>query len=249
MMLTLPGWELWTELGTDSRKDLVASVFAFVYRRSHEPSWQVEASIEYKPAPNISVTAGPYFGRDRTMAQYVTSVSDPLATATFGKRYVFATLDQTSVGASLRLNWTFTPQLSLQVFMQPLISAGDYHTLKEFSAPRTFNFLRYGTEGSTLAEAFNADGTVSEYQADPDGSGPAPAFTIQNPDFNITSIRGNAVLRWEYQPGSTLYLVWTRSSFGYVPEGSFNFSRAFDRMIDRQTDNIFMVKFTYWLTL
>ena len=249
-MLTLPGWELWTEFGTDTRKDLVASVFAFTYNRSNEPSWQVEASIEYKPAPNISVTAGPYFGRDRTMAQYVSTIPDPLATATYGKRYVFATLDQTSVGASLRLNWTFTPQLSLQVFMQPLISVGDYHTLKEFKTPRTFNFLRYGAEGSTLTEVQNPDGSVAQYQADPDGpGGPAPGFAIQNPDFNITSLRGNAVLRWEYRPGSTLYLVWTRSSFGYVPDGSFNFGRAFDRMVDTQTDNIFMVKFTYWLAL
>lgn len=248
-MLMLPGREIWTEIGTDSRKDIVVSLFSFAYSRTNEPTWQVQANIEYKPVPNISVSAGPYFGRDRTMAQYVNAIPDPLATATYGKRYVFATLDQTSVGANLRLNWTFTPRLSLQVFLQPLISVGDYHNFREFKAPRTFNFLKYGTEGSTMSEVLNPDGSVSEYQVDPDGGGSAPGFAISNPDFNITSIRGNAVLRWEYRPGSTLYLVWTRSSFGYSPDGRFNFGRAFDKMIDTQTDNIFMAKFTYWFSM
>lgn len=248
MMLTLPGREFWMETGTDSRKDVVASVFGFTYMRTDEAEWQIEANVEWKPAPNVSLTAGPYFSRDRTKAQWVTSVADPLAAQTYGNRYVFATLNQTSVGASMRLNWTFSPQLSLQVYLQPLISVGDYHDYKELKAPRTFNFLKYGTEGSSLNGIVRPDGTI-EYQADPDGAGPAPGFAFSNPDFNITSIRGNAVLRWEYRPGSTLYLVWTRSSFGYSSDGKFNFSRAVDRLIEAETDNIFMVKFTYWFSM
>ncbi|MBI4417478.1 MAG: carbohydrate binding family 9 domain-containing protein [Ignavibacteriales bacterium] len=248
MMLTLPGREFWVELGSDSRKDVVVSMFGFTYMRTDEAEWQVQADVEWKPAPNISLTVGPYFGKDRTKAQWVTAVSDPLAVTTYGKRYIFATLHQTSVGASMRLNWTFSPQLSLQVYMQPLISVGDYHDFKELKAPRTFNFLKYGTEGSSLTDLVQQDGNI-QYQADPDAAGPAPGFSFSNPDFNITSIRGNAVLRWEYRPGSTLYLVWTRSSFGYLSDGRFNFRRAFDRMIDTQTDNIFMVKFTYWFSM
>lgn len=247
-MLTPPGREVWVETGTDSRKDVVASVFGYTYRRTEEVEWQIQANVEWKPAPNISLTAGPYVSKDRARAMYVTTVSDPLAVETYGRRYLFARLNQTSVGASMRLNWTFTPELSLQVFLQPLISVGDYDDFKEFLKPRTFDFLKYGEEGSSLTETVQPDGSV-RYDADPDGGGPAPAYSFNNPDFNITSIRGNAVLRWEYRPGSTLYFVWTRSSFGYLPDGRFNFRQAFDRMIETGTDNIFMVKFTYWFSM
>jgi hypothetical protein len=248
-MLTLPGREFFGGLETDGRKDVVVSVFGFSYSRTNEPNWEVETSIEWKPSPNVSISAGPYFNRDRTQSQYVGAFDDPLATATFGTRYSFAVLDQTTVGANLRVNWTFSPQLSLQLFMQPLISAGDYHDFKEFKKPRTYDFMRYGDEGSTLNEIRDSQGNLTGYQADPDGAGPAAPFTFSNPDFNFTSIRGNAVLRWEYRPGSTLYLVWTRSSSGNLNDGRFRFGRSFDRLFEGEADNIFMLKFNYWFSL
>ncbi|HLA69544.1 MAG TPA: DUF5916 domain-containing protein, partial [Bacteroidota bacterium] len=249
LMLTLPGREFFGGLETDSRKDVVVSLSVFSYSRTNEPSWGIDASIEWKPSPNVSISAGPYFNRDRSATQYVGAFDDPLATATYGKRYAFAVLDQTTVGASLRVNWTFTPQLSLQLFMQPLISAGDFHDFKEFKKPRTYDFMRYGDEGSTLAEIRDAEGNLTEYQADPDGSGTAAPITFANPDFNFTSIRGNAVLRWEYRPGSTLYLVWTRSSSGYLNDGRFRFGRSFDQLFEGSADNILMLKFNYWFSL
>lgn len=248
-MLTLPGREFFMGIESDDRKDIVVSVNGFSYNRTNEPSFSLETSIEWKPSPNVSISAGPYFNRDRSQAQYVDTFADPLATETYGARYVFAVLDQTTVGASLRLNWTFTPQLSLQLFMQPLISAGDYHDFKEFKKPRTFDFTRYGEAGTTLTEVRDADGNLTDYQADPDGPGPASSLSFANPDFNITSIRGNAVLRWEYRPGSTIYLVWTRSSSGYLNDGRFRFGKSFDRLFDGDADNIFMLKFNYWFSL
>ncbi len=249
LMLTLPGREFFGGIETDSRKDVVVNVFFFSYSRSHEPSWGLEANVEWKPAPNVSVSAGPYFNRDRSSAQYVGAFVDPLAVQTFGTRYAFAVLDQTTVGANLRLNWTFSPRLSFQLFVQPLISAGDYHDFKEFLRPRSFDFKRYGEDGSTLTEILDPEGRVKEYQADPDGAGAAPPLTISNPDFNYTSIRGNAVLRWEYRPGSTLFLVWTRSSSAYLNDGRFRFGHSFDRLFEGSADNIFMLKFNYWFSL
>ena len=67
------------------------------------------------------------------------------------------------------------------------------------------------------------------------------------PDFNYISLRGNAVLRWEYMPGSTLYLVWTQSKNDVEPIGDFYFEKSMNRMFDLQPDNIFMLKFSYWL--
>ena len=248
LMIQLPGREYDFGVESDDRKSVVLSLDAYSYFRTNEPSWSVNANVEWKPAPNISFQIGPSFGRDRTQAQYVTTVTDPTAVATYGSRYVFATLDQVTVSANIRLNWTFTPQLSLQLFMQPLISSGDYHNFRELSTPKTFNFLQYGRDGSTLSKTVDAGGTITDYTFDPDGSGPASSFTVSNPDFNITSLRANAVLRWEYRPGSTLYLVWTRSSSGYVNDGTFRFGRSFDRLVQATPDNIFMLKFTYWFS-
>lgn len=99
--------------------------------------------------------------RDLESAQWVTSADDPTATATFGTRYLFANLDQHTLSANIRLNWTFSPTLSLQLFMQPLISSGEYRNLKELTRPRSFDFLVYGTGSSTLKETKAADGSVS----------------------------------------------------------------------------------------
>jgi Domain of unknown function (DUF5916)/Carbohydrate family 9 binding domain-like len=247
LMIQLPGREFDGGIYSDDRKSVVVGIDAYSYLRTNEPSWGVSSNVEWKPAPNISFQVGPSFSRDRSQAQYVTTVADPTAVATYGNRYVFAVLDQVTVSANIRLNWTFTPQLSLQLFMQPLISTGDYHDFKELRTPKTFNFLQYGRGGSTVTKTLDGS-TVTDYTFDPDGTGPATSFDVSNPDFNFTSIRANAVLRWEYKPGSTLYVVWTRSSSGSITDGSFRFGPSFDRMIEANTDNILMVKFSYWFS-
>lgn len=241
LTLNTPGRELWIGVDSDSRKSLVLSLFVSSYARKDEPSFYVESSLEWKPAPNLTLSAGPSYSVSTTLAQWVNVFDDATATATYGKRYIFATLDQTSLSANIRLNWTFTPALSLQLFLQPLISSGEYHDFKELVRPRSFDFRTYGTEGSTFDAA--------THTADPDGSGPAPAIQVGNPDFNFKSLRGNAVLRWEYRPGSTLYLVWTQSRSDFENTGEFKFNDSMSRLFEAKPDNILMLKFTYWWSL
>jgi hypothetical protein len=124
--------------------------------------------------------------------------------------------------------------------MQPLISAAGYTEFKEVAKPRTLDYLVYGTNGSTISR------TGQGYIVDPDGDGPAPAFAYGNPDFNLRSFRGNAVLRWEYLPGSTLYLVWTQSRADQEETGYLQFKHSFRKLLDAHPDNIFMVKLTFW---
>ena len=139
----------------------------------------------------------------------------------------------------MRLNWTFTPQLSLQFYLQPLISSGDYNNFKELESPGTYNFVTYGEKGSTYDPETNI--------ADPDGNGPAPEIEISNPDFNVRSLRGNAVLRWEYLPGSVIYFVWTQTRSETEEIGEFQFNESVSRLFSTEPDNIFMIKVTYWL--
>jgi hypothetical protein len=181
------------------------------------------------------VSIGPGLDRLTQMAQYVTTQADPIVTSTYGSRYVFARLDQTTVSANIRINWSFTPNLSLQTFIQPLLSAGNYTDFKELARPRTFDFVHYG------AAYDPSTGLVTPA----DGGTP---FTISNPDFNFRSLRGNAVLRWEYSPGSTLYFVWTQERSQDDGNGDFEFQHSFSQLTQAHPSNIFIVKATYYLS-
>ena len=228
-----------TEFDTDSK----AKMFYFVEintstSRSGSREMSIAPGIEMKPVSNLSVRVGPGWEHSIEDAQYVTTVADPTAAATYGSRYVFAKLDQTTVSANLRINWSFSPTLSLQTFVQPLISAGGYTDLKELARPRSYDFARYG------ANYDRATGTV-----DPDGPGPAPAFQVGNPDFNFRSLRGNAVLRWEYQPGSAFFLVWTQERTDAETLGDLQFGHSFDRLVSAKANNIFLAKVTKYFTM
>jgi len=202
------------------------------------------ANLELKVLPTLTVQIGPQINRDIFNAQWVTALTDPTAANTYNKRYIFSHLDQTTFAADLRADWIINPRLSFQVYIQPLISAGKYTSFKALKAPKTFDFLKYGEDGSTI-KTNNNDGFVS-YTLDADGDGPSKAATIGSPDFNYISLRGNAVLRWEYRPGSCIYLVWTQSRANIDADGNFYFGESMRDMFDVKPDNIFMLKVTYW---
>ncbi len=239
-ILNQPGVELGGGFSSDDRKLLTFGVELSLNRFANgaDRSWGVETWAEWKPTQRLQLMFGPSLFRNVDGAQYVGTFADPLATATYGNRYVFGDLRQTTLSANVRLNWIFTPKLSLELFTQPFVSSGEYATLKELRRPRSFDFLRYGTEGSTWDRA---SGTV-----DPDGAGPAAPIGVGNPDFTFASLRGNAVLRWEYAPGSTLFLVWTHNRSAANAVGRFAPGRAFDDLFATPADNVLMVKFTYW---
>lgn len=204
--------------------------------------------VEFKPSPGVNITIGPEYSRDVTVAQWVDRIDDPAASQTYGARYIFGRLDQKEFSGSVRLDWTFTPKLSLQLYLQPLISVGKYDQFKELREPGAFAFNRYGEDnGSTISEVRNPDGSLDHYTVDPDGSGQRN-FPLYNPDFNFKSLRGNAVLRWEYLPGSTLYFVWTHSGTNSRYAGEFDFGRDFNDMAfnPETRDDAVLIKLTYW---
>jgi hypothetical protein len=140
-----------------------------------------------------------------------------------------------------RLNLTFTPNLTLEMFAQPFISSGSYDNFKEFDAPRGLAKSVYGTDIGVITS------DDESYTVDPDGTGPAQSFSFADPDFNFRSLRGNAVLRWEFHPGSTAYLVWTQSRSDIEPVGNMDFGRDLGALFRAPADDIFMLKIAYWL--
>ena len=202
-------------------------------------SWSVNLDATVRPASNLVIRIGPSYEYDVSRAQYVTAVDDPTATTFYGRRYVFGGLEQRTLSMNTRLNLTFTPTLSLEVFAQPLIASGRYTDYKEFVAPRVL-------EKRVYQAVSEQDGVVT---IDPDEAGPADAFSFDKPDFTFRSLRGNAVLRWEYRPGSTLFLVWTQSRASEELLGDLSLRRDVDALFAAPAENIFLIKVSYWLGL
>ena len=245
-----PGYMYYSvNLNTDSRKRVTLNMNP-TFSRTDEgyKGYGLFTQVSVRAASNVSLSFSPSYNYSTSARQYVNTFTDPTATAFYGSRYIFSDLTQKTVGFDTRINVTFTPTLTFELFAQPFISSVHFTRFKEFQAPRRQKMVVYGEDAGTITANRDLTGRITSYTIDPDGAGPAAPLTQDNPDFNLRSLRGNAVLRWEYHPGSTLFLVWTRTSSDFAQRvGDFNFSRDTDALFDAKADNIFLVKVNYWL--
>ena len=229
-------------LNSDTRKTTRLSAnLTQVWTAADENRTDADLTLSVRPSPPLRLSLGPALVLLHTQSQYVAAVPDPVAAATFGTRHVFATLDQREVSMIARVDWTFTPRFSLQLFLQPLISAGDFTELKEFVRPRTYDFAVYGRDKGTIAP------TSAGSQIEP-GDGGA-SFTIPQQNFTVRSLRANAVLRWEWRPGSTFFLVWQQNRENDEAFGNLRLGRDLDALFSGGASrNVLAVKASYWLS-
>lgn len=238
-------WYGFTQLTTDTRRTVSLMLMPDLGCADGHCSWDLSLDATVHAAPNVSVEVIPSYSYNTTSNQYVTTVADSTATAFYGNRYVFASLVEKTLSMTTRLDWTFTPALTLQLYVQPLIASGAYSRFREFNAPRTLERSVYGVDRGTIAYANGA------YTVDPDGAGSAQPFSFGDPNFVFRSLRGSAVLRWEYHPGSTVYVVWTqqRSDNAATGVGDLALGRDLRGLTGAPPANIFLVKFSYWVRL
>ena len=196
--------------------------------------------VRYRPAAALEISAGPRVRRNRLPAQYVDTFPDPAAAATFGSRYMFGSLDQRELSLETRASLVFSPRMSLQVYMQPLVSVGDYSGFKELARPGTYDFNHYGQDGSTLTY----DAAAKQYTVTPADGG--ATFVFDDPDFNVKSLRLNAIFRWEWRPGSTMYFVWTEQRADDSRPGVFAFGHDFGQVFAAPADDVILFKIAYW---
>jgi Domain of unknown function (DUF5916)/Carbohydrate family 9 binding domain-like len=229
---------------SDGRRRFWTSVNGVLQKRDFGNRMRLlSAQLNYKPWAALTLSATPSVMRVRSVAQYLATVPDATATATFGARYVFGNLGQTEVAMPLRANLVLSPKLSLQLYTQALLSTGSYRAIEELATPRTYDFPAYGTDVGVLAY----DPAAAAYVIDPDGAGPAASFRIADPNFNFKSLRVNAVARWEFRPGSSLYVVWTQRRQDQAYPGDFALGRDAARLFRAPSDDIFLVKVAWWL--
>jgi len=214
----------------------------------------VSVNFNLRPSDGLSLSLRPGWETSRSSAQYVTQTRTLPYDPTFGGRYLFSDLDRTSFSMETRLDWTFTPTLSFQLFAQPLLSSGDYVQYKQLERSQSFDFTEFaaGQADEQGGEVYCNGGSICELRGtqhvDFDGDGRTDyAFTDR--DFNIRSLIGNAVVRWEYRPGSTIFFVWQRNQYVRAATGDFDFNRDVSALFQTPSENRFIIKVNYWLGL
>jgi hypothetical protein len=136
--------------------------------------------------------------------------------------YTFARLAQNTVTLTARANWTATPTLSLQVYAQPFISSGSFTNWREIR---------------------NASAREYDARYTPYGNGRRPE------GFNVRQFNSNAVVRWEYRPGSTLFFVWQQGRDSREANGEFRAARDYRDLFRAHPDNTLLIKASYWFNL
>lgn len=209
--------------------------------------------ITVRPSARIEFSVQPEWQQSRSGAQYVATTTALPYAPTYGARYLFADLDRRELGVETRLDVAFSPHLTLQLYAQPLLSSGNYLTYKQLTRPRSYSFDTFA-EGVPASGAGGCTGGRTCMSADGarridfDGNGTTD-FSFADRDFNVRSLIGNAVLRWEYRPGSTIFVVWQRAQEDEAMLGRFDFSRDSRALFGAPARNVFMVKMNWWVGL
>ena len=251
LALVTPQRNVNVNVGTDPRRSVAFTADASYRREEAGPrDRSAGINVDIRPSPAVRLRFGPRFNLNE-LSQYLVTVPDAAAGETFGARYVFADLKQTTFSMETRLDWTYTPRLSLQLYAQPFISSGSFTNFKEFAAPGTFDFDVYGGDRGAVCRFGGTIAIAPVASAPCPATAPAPNdpdFRIRfaNPDFTVRSLRGNAVLRWEYRPGSALFFVWQQDRGIRDDDGTFDLASDFRGLFTQPATNVFLIKASYW---
>jgi hypothetical protein len=228
------GYERWGGIEGDRRNHLIPYFFfgRWTGDAGNSSVWWLEPSVDLRASSRFSASLGGMYQSAVRDAQWYENATDGGGTT----HYTFANLDQTTVSLTSRLNFTATPTLSLQLYAQPFISNGRYTDWRELDQPRAERY-----DDRFKPYLFDHD----ENPATPDALGDPGKFSSKQ--FNL-----NTVLRWEYRPGSTLFLVWTQGRGIYddspAVNPDFRARRDYGDLFELHPDNTFLIKASYWFS-
>ena len=236
-----PGGTGYVAVTSDQRRTVRASVRGSWSHEEGGSSLGVDPAIAIRPSSQMDLMMFTSFSRSTNPAQYIGAFAVGSA-----PEYLVGRLRQTTSSLTIRGDYTFSPTLSLQVYAEPFLSAGRYETFRTVSDPAARRFDdRYRTLASGDLGTADADG-VRAVDLDGDARGD---FAFSNPDFNVKRFNSTAVLRWEYRPGSTMYVVWGQGRDHRSFDGSTNLRRDTSTLFGTPGTNVFMIKASYWLGL
>jgi hypothetical protein len=201
-------------------------------------STELETGVRLRLSNRLALSGEFSYERLLNDLQYVTT-----ADSSAGPRYLLGRIDQDTYAVTFRANLALTPDLTFQYYGSPFISTARYATFKRatdtLAESYEQRFHRYAPgeisarPGGRVYDVAEADGT---------------SYSFGNPDFSFRQFRSNAVLRWEFRPGSALYGVWSQGRTGEAPFRESRFGSNWDELWRMRADNVFLVKLSYWFS-
>jgi hypothetical protein len=211
----------WVEIQGDQRRVLYPDVFAQITEADdgHTHRAAVNPTLQIRFSARTTPSVGMSYSHNRDNTQFYGNFVDGAGVT----HHTFAHLDQTTVGLTFRVDYTASPTLTLQIYANPFVSKGTYSDVRELANARAAAYVdRFAPYG---------DAAVA---ADPGG-------------FNVKEFNSSTVLRWEYHPGSSFYLVWTQGRQDTEPhEGSRTLSGDLDQLFGVSPANTFLIKVVHW---
>jgi hypothetical protein len=212
----------WMSIGGDDRRSLVPYFNWNWFRGAGGRSWSSGGGpeVDYKMMGRFSSSVSLNWSHNVDPQQFFGQFDDIQ-----GSHYTFAHLDQTTTSVTMRVNYTFSPTVSIQAYAAPFVSKGTYSDVRQLSStPRADDY----------DDRFTSYGDTS--------------VTNHPGGFNFKAFQSNIVYRWEYRPGSTLFVVWNQGRQGYLgAEGTNDFGGDMRELMSLHPSNVFLVKMSYWL--
>jgi hypothetical protein len=238
-----PNHNAWLNVNSDGRKAVSFSSGANLWRNpgTDSLSGSVFGGLSIQARSNVEVFVGPSYEKRNEHVQYIDEVEDMAG----APHYIFGHIVQHTLGLTLRGSWTFTPDLSLQVYAQPFIASGRYDELKQASDVMADDYEDRFAEYDGTQVVRTPDDV---YEIDDDRDGVAD-YAIDVPDFNFRELRSNVVLRWQYRPGSTVFFIWSHGRADSIVQGDLDLSRDLRGLAKAPGEHVVMLKANYWFGL
>jgi len=231
---------------TDQMQQTKNFVFTLVYgfqQRGDQSafSYTLGPGITVRPVRMLKLGVSANISRNYDILQYITS-QNFLSSAYLYRPYIFGTIDQKTTGITLRADLNITPEFSVQYYGSPFVSRGSYKNFKRITDPLADEFMNRYRDLGSMKTVYGQIGLN-------ESGGTIPDYFIDNPDFNFHQFRSNLVAKWEYRPGSWLYLVWSGDMTGNTGASGDSWGKSMKQLFKIHPNNVFLVKLSYWLSL
>ncbi len=193
-----------------------------------------------RPLKNLNLSIQTQFQSVKNKQQYIEHIDNGF------NRYILGDLDQKTIGITLRTNFCITPEMSLQLYAQPFVSNQKYNNFKKLIDPVNSDFSKRFTYYDDSQYRYDAVDESYHFDEDLDG---IIDYSIDDPDFNLIEFNSNLVYRWEYSPGSVLYITWSQNRYMKYTQGKYSFNDSFKNMWSDYPGNLFLIKLSYWFSV
>ncbi len=225
----------WLRIDSDARRAISGSVQVRGSRSAGNDasrSFSISPELRARVGLRTQLAVAPSASWWRNSQQFVAAVE-----TTEGERFVAGDVLQSSASVTVRAGHAFTSNLTLQLYAQPFLSAGEYSRLGEVVA----------AGASTRRERIRSFDGVTVVNGDMRASTPRGSLSFERPDYTFAEVRSNAVLRWQYRPGSALFVVWSQERTHEGDATGFEPAPQARALLERDGTNVFLLKVSHWL--